>query len=287
MSGISNQKRWLSIVVGAAAASPVAAQAGLVTIEGSPVQETLFPGGTVLGGSTPTFNNSAWDVDGAFGPEFNLVRLSSGTSSVGPYSRTIAGPAGIVLRSATNYGNPVPYNGMGIVADADGIAALSGGFVVGPTLAPYSFATQNNVYPINDGAVVGYLSEYVRSYAGTTSPYRRLTSTGELGGQMPSVNGFGVGDHAIGFQFDAGGATHYGWATVRLEFGAVGGPHQVTIVDWTYNDTPNAPVTVGERQVQVSEPAPVAGLAALALGAAGVRAWRRRRTETGGRLSEH
>jgi hypothetical protein len=70
-------------------------------------------------------------------------------------------------------------------------------------------------------------------------------------GENPSdVTGF------IGVRFDKGGNTHYGWVRIRVELDAAsayngpgtfyGASSRLTILDYAYNDTPDAPIRVGE-----------------------------------------
>ncbi len=76
----------------------------------------------------------------------------------------------------------------------------------------------------------------------------------------------------IGFTMQLEGAAHFGWIDVEWipGTGANRTTAQLIVHGWAYNDEPRGPITAGEV------PAPgVFGLAALALGAAGVRRSRR------------
>lgn len=75
-----------------------------------------------------------------------------------------------------------------------------------------------------------------------------------------------AGTAYVGFRFDVGAGTQYGWAELDME-GAVG--NRATFVRYAWADAGEA-ITVGQV------PAPGA-LAALALGAAGLGGWRRQR----------
>ncbi|WOO43531.1 hypothetical protein [Rubellicoccus peritrichatus] len=84
----------------------------------------------------------------------------------------------------------------------------------------------------------------------------------------------------IGFRFiGSDNQTHYGWASLSMtgEYGNSDDSDndaRTTILSWAYEDEANTPITVG----QVPEPSAIAcGLGALALGAAGLRSWRRSR----------
>ncbi len=76
-----------------------------------------------------------------------------------------------------------------------------------------------------------------------------------------------TGNQYVGFQFQISGFTHYGWAEVNIQ------PQSIKIKEWAYESTAGASI-----MVPVPEPAgaPV-GLGLLALGAAGVSAYRKRK----------
>ena len=89
---------------------------------------------------------------------------------------------------------------------------------------------------------------------------------------MTSLGGVGLGfdggiwnsdQNYVGFRFDSGGNTHYGWAQLNLA--------SQQIVAAAYNDTPDAPIMVG----QVPEPS---NLALLGLGIVGLSMMRRRKS---------
>ena len=82
----------------------------------------------------------------------------------------------------------------------------------------------------------------------------------------------------IGFAFDDAGTTYYGWAELTLSAQTSSG--QVTVHRWAYEDS-GASIQVGA--VPESRHAAV-GLGALALGAAGLRRWRRERRPRSARL---
>jgi hypothetical protein len=88
------------------------------------------------------------------------------------------------------------------------------------------------------------------------------------------LNGFTSGTtEYIGFSFQHNSIICYGWAEITITANA-GGYGTFTINDWAYEDT-GAAITVGNTGA-VPEPAETAiGLGALALGAAGLRRWRK------------
>ncbi len=87
------------------------------------------------------------------------------------------------------------------------------------------------------------------------------------------------------FRFLVGADFHYGWVQLSLvnpdEFGPGIGP-DLTIHAWGFNTTPNEIIAAGDIGNEVPEPSSLAlaGLGALALGAAGIRRWREARKQT-------
>jgi hypothetical protein len=93
-------------------------------------------------------------------------------------------------------------------------------------------------------------------------------------GWIGRFDGLGVG--YIGFKFDNGSGDQYGWVRIRMQEGD--NPNQnFKLIDYAYGD-------VGDRvragQTSSSEMVPEEGsLGWLALGAAGLQAWRKRRSQ--------
>lgn len=253
----------------AVAVSPLAAEAALVTVQGAPVSLAL---GAALGATV------AWDVDGVGGREFEMFMAG------GSFSTTF-GASGFFssyrrqMQFASQNSGGAPLNGRGLIApfNTDNVQALPASFNVGPTLAAYTWGA---------GATGGY-----RYRAGLYSnrSYSR-TASGAFGFSSSSVTafsydwnyGFVPGDNFFGFRFDdgVGGGLNYGWAI--MNFDLTPGSESMTVVEWTYETQDDTAVHVGTRAgVAVPEPAAVLpSLALLALGAAGVRGWRRRKAET-------
>ena len=179
----------------------------------------------------PVGTTVSWDVDGINGPEFEVFRASFGGSQS--------------IQIASVNAAFTPLNGRGFVGPGvndDNVQALHGSFNVGPTLAAYAWGVsayryRNAMYDVGGGAQIGY------------------DMVGFVAGQ----------DGYIGFRFNTPGGFEYGWATINID----PTKQRVTIKDWVYNDTPNAPVHVPEPST--------AALTLLGLGAAGVRAWRARK----------
>lgn len=249
----------LSMAAGAASAivAPVAADAALVTVQGSPIsvraQDFTFTG---IG------NAATWDVDGVNGPEFALNFFHTRSQSAGVYSTFRYGQFRNMLSNGLPNGTLL--NGMGFVGTTSAARPLTSSARVGATLSAY--------LPANYAALWGTeVSVSQRLYTPpNTQPDMTATNTD------PGA-GFGgaTGPITVGFAFSSGANTHFGWA--NLDLGA-GVDNRLSILEWTYDDTPGTPVHVGTRAAAVPEPASsLPAIAMLALGAAGVRAWRQRK----------
>jgi hypothetical protein len=81
------------------------------------------------------------------------------------------------------------------------------------------------------------------------------------------------------FKFDdpaCGGGTCYGWTQIAASFGSFG--PDIDILGWAYDTSGNL-LPAGETGVPEPSTLAMTGLAALALGAKGVRQWRRARAQ--------
>ncbi len=143
----------------------------------------------------------------------------------------------------------------GVTADvsADNIAAV---FVDGITIAQ----RLNASYPVNSALTFG------------PSQYAYLNSYSY---DVPAFWANAVGSF-IGLKFTANDAqVHYGWLQVNTNADA----SEVTLLGFGYNQTPGASILAGEgtEYVPVAVPEPISSAALLALGAAGLVAYRRRK----------
>ncbi len=127
----------------------------------------------------------------------------------------------------------------------DGIAKLNPGFVVGPVMTGYKFHA-------------------------SAQSYNTLTSSGVLGRDAteswsPPLPTSGY----FGFKFTNAGGTHYGWGIIDFTGSPVG--QGFTILEAWYETDVDTAITVPETETAAL------GLAGLALGAAGLRSWRKRK----------
>lgn len=240
------------------AAAPLAADAVEIRVTGSPISLSIFdnPGTDVV--SIP------WDVDGANGPDFNVVRTNLSFTSTfgGSVYRVFYGGVGI-LGSSTFGG--APYNSQGMVGYPGGGAtavALPRSFAVGPTLNGYDWA-----YAQVPRDALLFSSINISTPMGSTYGYSYLYPGYGFANTQP-------GDNYIGFRFAGATGTHYGWAIMNLDENT----GTLTIEEWTYNDEADQPVHINPAVAQVPEPAgTLPAIALLALGAAGLRSWRQQR----------
>ena len=81
----------------------------------------------------------------------------------------------------------------------------------------------------------------------------------------------------VAFRMTNGGDSYYGWLDYSLAFVSLANGYTFTINDWAYNDVEGEGIIAGQNLAAGSNPVPgLGGLAALAIGAAGVRSRRQR-----------
>ena len=106
--------------------------------------------------------------------------------------------------------------------------------------------------------------------SGLLAGFAHYCSSGSVGQFDQAGVGF------IGFKFNNGSGDQYGWVRIRM---ATSHPidHDFWLVDYAYAD-PGEPIRAG--QTSSNEMVPEEGsLGGLALGAAGLLAWRKRRSQ--------
>lgn len=109
----------------------------------------------------------------------------------------------------------------------------------------------------------------VNNAAAWTNDFAIVTSNGvNRGGANFNPNG------QFGFRFVSGPDTFYGWGSMVVDLTPVGQGFKIT--EAYYNTVPGAGINVGAVPVAVPEPS---SMALLAVGAAGVTAWRARRKQ--------
>jgi len=158
-------------------------------------------------------------------------------------------------------GSPDPLNGGG----GDGYGGLRN-----PTNIKFATsATQNQAVNFAKSAMIGASANF-HSHA-----LLGVNATGNNVGNFDT--------HAFG-PFPAVksgyvGIDYYGW--VKLSVNLDGEPDQITAVAWAYDDVAGESILAGAGAPVTGAPEPAsAGLALLALGSAGVLAWRRRKNSS-------
>jgi hypothetical protein len=145
----------------------------------------------------------------------------------------------------------------------------------------------SNVYVPGHNNYVRRLAAGQAISAGIAGGFR--INAGSVRGAFMSRSGryFQLGDWpatTIGFAgfryYDASNQPHYGW--IRLSLQGIGGNNPapqatLTAVDWAYEDTPNTPIPAGDTGAAIIPEPGTLALAALAAGAVGVCALRRRK----------
>lgn len=102
---------------------------------------------------------------------------------------------------------------------------------------------------------------------------RSLTLTSRAGTGGAVAGNFSLSTSGqFGFRFTNTGNTYYGWGSLLIDGQAAGQGFKIT--EAYYQSTPGTAINVGAVPVAVPEPT---GMTLMALGAAGVAAWRSRR----------
>ena len=145
-----------------------------------------------------------------------------------------------------------------------------------------------NLFKLNRSShvpgTIGLFQDTARIHMRSSFPFSTNKMIRRRGRFAKGVTGF------AGFRFAAGTAGgqpayDYGWIRLKWDDSVIaryaGFPQFLTVIDWAYNDTPNAPIHVGD----VAEPSTLL-LALLAAGVTGVQAWRRCRQTHAGQEQE-
>lgn len=240
MAEYFHNKALRTLGISAAALMPVTADAAIVHVSGAPVVIGVTGGGS-------------WDVDGTGADEFDF-RHRHATAYVG--SRTFIEDDVRVFSGGS-------MNGRGLVGPGgirSSVAVLHRSEYVGSGKASFRTPVLGSSY--GRGVMDAGLSRIFTS------------STHFLHASAPASHfyAFGQDPGYLGFAFDPGDGTRFGWA--KVQFDEDGFNSSLTIEEWAYEDEAGKAIHVGSVP---APPAAAAGLTLLAMGAAGVRAHRRRK----------
>ena len=129
--------------------------------------------------------------------------------------------------------------------------------VIGRQNAPYAYASR-----LSSGATIPGALNFLPDDGAVNSTLAYVSTGTSVGDWAGGATGF------IGFEITTGTDINYGWLQVRLDAGHASGE----IISYGIETTPNTPITIDPNPVP--EPS---SLSYLAVGGAGVLAWRRRR----------
>jgi PEP-CTERM motif-containing protein len=216
-------------------------------------------------------SNSRWAAYATAGAATALAAVNTAEADIhwsGPVNEQIQGTFGLGNFDRVYFELDAPGNSFGLIhimassGSAEGVAR---------------FFASNTYYgnPIA-GAFAGFFAagfNYVSKLASGNNISANSFNTASFGtmafrGGYPNEQWKDPGIGFIGFRFDSGSGTQYGW--IRIDMSGV--PlNSMTIIDYAFAD-PGEAILAG----QIPEPG---SLALLALGGAGLVAWRKRRAK--------
>jgi len=222
----------------------------------------------------------SWPAYAAVTGSALAMATSASAGSIIPYT---GGPVTVNLSSPGDKTASIgfPQHGFYLALDRNNIEDFQIGVAA---IAPAGRQTSTGGHSVFGMLAVGNSIEQlpgnspVSAGAGTFVNVAQLAQQVLLGGQSFGGGGWqsGVTGYA-GFRFKTGGTTDYGW--FKLVYSDVDGlPGSLTFLGGAFDDTGAAILTGDEGTSSTPEPG-TAGLALLALGAAGVVALRRRHTQ--------
>ena len=211
-----------------------------------------------------TLPNSRWTAYAAAGAATALTGVGSAEAAIhysGPINAVF--PAGSSVQQSFALDNAAVIRFVNVLtgSSSGGVAlfrlqgaAVSNqfrGIAAGSFRYPERLASNA---PVSGGAFTNFNANFFATLA--------------YGGGYANSQFLGAGVGFIGFRFNGGGGTEYGWARVNME-GSPG--NGFTLIDYAWADT-GTQIRAG--QTAIPEPS---SLGLLAAGAAGLLAWRKRR----------
>ena len=214
-----------------------------------------------------------WAAYAAAGAASAITGVSSAEAEIhysGPIHQRVAAPPGEVVHV------PLPLDAGATLTftQASGLAHMTIGGVGGDFVAQYLL--YGGLYVSNLGRGVNLSTQRFDNLCERTSTSYQLVCYGGTIGNT-GKNGYfqepGVG--YIGFDFDRGAGVQYGWARIKI----TGAPlYRFIVLDYAWGD-PHQKIRTGQKSAKgTAEAAADRGsLGLLALGGAGLLAWRGRR----------
>ena len=219
--------------------------------------------------------------------------VAAGTAEAVPYTPTAGvaaaqGIPGFSFNASTNTATlgslrPPVTSGAAIAWDIDGVGADDFQVKNSPTsslvnnfarlgAAPNTTSANQFVGVQSEGLVLSNLASGVAVNNAQPFGFSSVALTVNGGSIFLGRNFLEDTPGQFGFQFASGGNTYYGWGTLVIDYLAAGRGFQIT--EAYYNTIPGTGINVGAVPAPVPEPS---SIALLAIGAAGVTAWRARR----------
>ncbi len=130
--------------------------------------------------------------------------------------------------------------------------------------------------PLASGVKVGSSGQFV---SGNLSMAYCFGSGGAVEGE--SGPWFGKKDRFLGLEFTVNGQTHFGWVrlSVKIQGKDLGCQFKTYVTGYAYETLPNTAIVTGKLHDAKSESLPGPALGELALGSAGLVAWRKEKED--------
>ncbi len=169
-----------------------------------------------------------------------------------------------VLQTVVNQGHQSVYGNGVAFAQAGGLVRL---FDLGQTMGAASVGSNLLVGGLKHSSKVSFVPRVSTvPYSHTVLVKNVLSTHAAQLGNAPFTDKFAL------FRFNSPGGTLFGWA--ELSYTLTQSRPQLQLIDWAYDASGN-PIAAGQTNTPEPDTLVSTGLAALVLGAAGLRPWRK------------